>query len=243
MATGATETKYGNQEVYEALLAAQEAFPPILKDSTNPHFSSRFASLAGIKKIVDPVLRANNLLLIQPVKGEALHTSLIHVPSGASIESVYPIPPQDQPQKTGSALSYARRYALCAILGIVADDDDDGNAASGSIPATNTPAQGGGLKDRVANARQNTGGAPPTVRNPDEAPSDKQISMIKGKSTGFGWDSERLIREIKTVTGREVVTTADLTKGEASQVIDALIKRSETGVADEPLNDWDEEPF
>jgi hypothetical protein len=52
--------------------------------------------------------------------------------SGESISGRYPLRPQQQtPQGYGSALTYARRYALAAMVGVVADEDDDGNAASG----------------------------------------------------------------------------------------------------------------
>lgn len=128
-----------HKNVYEALAAAQAEFPAITHNCTNPHFRSTYADLGAILGAVSPVLRAHDLMVMQSVKCDESHTELLtelrHVPTsggGGQINSTYPLPQQDDPQKLGSALTYARRYALSTILGIVTEKDDDGNGASAS---------------------------------------------------------------------------------------------------------------
>jgi len=80
-------------------------------------------------------LTKNGLSVLQITNFDAadvwLETTLLHA-SGESISGRYPLRPQQQtPQGYGSALTYARRYALAAMVGVVADEDDDGNVASG----------------------------------------------------------------------------------------------------------------
>ena len=121
------------QKLAKALVDFRKKVPTVAYDSTNPHFKSRFASLAAIHKAVDPVLAECGLTVSQfPVSDEngvGVRTAIIHE-SGEWFEGQYVLPLQKRdPQGAGSALTYARRYALAATLGIVADDDDDANAA------------------------------------------------------------------------------------------------------------------
>jgi hypothetical protein len=78
------------------------------------------------------ILAKHALAVSQPTmvtaNGLVLVTRLMHK-SGEFIESSYPLPSGGKPQEMGSALTYARRYCYCAILGIAADSDDDGAAA------------------------------------------------------------------------------------------------------------------
>jgi len=121
----------------DALITAQAAMPSVAKDGSNPHFNSKYASLPGIFTVCLPVLNENKLLLVQcpgeaPNGYVALETTLMHH-SGQWLSSSLVMPTgKDTAQAVGSALTYARRYAFCAMLGIVADDDDDGNAATGA---------------------------------------------------------------------------------------------------------------
>lgn len=118
-----------------ALAAAQRSMRPVAFDAVNPHFQSRYASLAAIVEALREPLAANGLAVSQVVDydGETpvLETILLHT-SGQYLAGRYPLRPARgvTPQDYGSALTYARRYALAAICGAVADDDDDGNAAS-----------------------------------------------------------------------------------------------------------------
>lgn len=121
-----------------ALVKAQAAFRAAPKDSSNPAFRSRYADLASIVETVRPVLGAHGLAFVQPVTTHddgtiTVATVLLHA-SGETLASpgVTIRPAKADAHGIGSAITYARRYDLCALLGIVADVDDDGNAASGT---------------------------------------------------------------------------------------------------------------
>lgn len=128
MKTSDTITK-----IADALVKAQAAMKPALKESRNPHFNSRYADLASVWDAIREPLTSNGLSVIQMVGSNELEkttltTRVTHV-SGEWIESTWQIPVGKQdPQGLGSAISYARRYALASAIGVV-QDDDDGNAA------------------------------------------------------------------------------------------------------------------
>lgn len=116
-----------------AFIKAQQAFKPAVKDAVNPHYKSKYVTLQGVIDAVLPALHANGFGLIQRtsvVDGRTiLRTELLHV-SNECLVSDYPVhPAKADPQGEGSALTYARRYALMALCGI-APEDDDGNAAA-----------------------------------------------------------------------------------------------------------------
>ncbi|TXH49108.1 MAG: ERF family protein [Desulfurellales bacterium] len=128
-----------------ALVAAQGEMPAVTPDSTNPHFGSKFVSLGKLLASVRPVLNKHGIAVLQmPAKDDdgspVLVTRLLHT-SGEATESTMPlILTKIDPQGQGSALTYAKRYALAAVLAIADQEDDDGNA--GSDPATANGNQG-----------------------------------------------------------------------------------------------------
>lgn len=124
--------------LFAALAKAQGQIRGAEKDRTNPQFRQGYATLASVWDACRAALATNGLAVVQATQVDAdghvlLRTVLGHS-SGESIEAVYPVrPTQDTPQAYGSALTYARRYSLAAIVG-VAPDDDDGQAASAAPP-------------------------------------------------------------------------------------------------------------
>lgn len=127
-------------KIAPALMAAQAELTNPLKSHTAQAGKRiyRYAVLSEIIDLVKPVLLKHKLAYTQLVNYEgtfcSLVTRLIHE-SGQFLESSYPLPKDAAPQDMGSAITYARRYALCAILGIAADEDDDGKAAQVSSNA------------------------------------------------------------------------------------------------------------
>jgi hypothetical protein len=119
-----------------ALLAVQQEVPTLPKDAINPHFRSRYTPLDTIVEHVGPILTKNGLVwLTMPCRDEhgdpALQYRLAHASTGEVLEGTMPLLlTKADPQGMGSAITYARRYSLCAVLNLVADEDDDGNAGS-----------------------------------------------------------------------------------------------------------------
>ena len=117
-----------------ALSKAQATMTSAKKDSTNPHFKSRYADLASIWDACREPLTKNGLAIVQlPGKDEAgyyVETVLTHASGEFIGEKLHIVPTKDDPQGLGSAITYARRYGLAAVVGI-APDDDDAEAAMG----------------------------------------------------------------------------------------------------------------
>lgn len=127
------------QEITKALIAFRDACPVVPFDKENPHFHSRFASLTMILKVIKSHLSDNGLSVIQFPHSEiadgrvcvGCRTIITHE-SGESIESefVFPAAKQD-PQAGMSALTYARRGALGAALGLVIEEGEEDAASAG----------------------------------------------------------------------------------------------------------------
>ena len=126
MKTSETITK-----ISAALLAFSKKMIIVKKDSVNPHFKKKYASLSAIIEATQKPLAECGLVIIQAPTGEnELTTRLMHE-SGEYFEDTYTMRPQrNDPQGLGSAITYQRRYAYGAILNLNIDEDDDGNQAS-----------------------------------------------------------------------------------------------------------------
>lgn len=123
----------------KALKEFQSKVGNVKKDSTNPFFHSKYASLENIVNTIKQPLAEAGLSFSQIPCGEnQLLTILMHE-SGEYISAVAKMTPKDSsPQAQGSAITYLRRYALASLLGLVTEDDDDGNLASKSVSAKKT---------------------------------------------------------------------------------------------------------
>jgi len=123
-------------DIYGALLEIQsEGIEGVTKDAKNPHFKNTYITLGKLLERVMPVLTEKGILLTQipgSIDGApALLTTLKHVESGTSVDGASPLMlEKDNPQGLGSAITYLRRYSLMSMLGLVADEDDDGEKAS-----------------------------------------------------------------------------------------------------------------
>lgn len=160
------QTSYQSEEITtlaKALLEVQKEMQPATKDATNPFCKNRYATLNSVMESCREPLLAHGILLTQvPVPPPdylgggylALMTKLIHVESGqwqASI-TVTPLPKAD-PQGMGSAITYSRRYALCAMLGIVTEDDDAESAKLPGKQAQNSKATNTRVQNRTVERR------------------------------------------------------------------------------------------
>lgn len=137
------KTSENIQDIAKALATAQTLIKPAPKDGSNPHFKSKFASLTSIWETIRAPLGDQGLTVLQDVETDfvgdrliiKITTRIIHT-SGQWLEfgpMGVPLTKQDA-QGLGSACSYGKRYALCAALGIVTnDEDDDGEKAVGHV--------------------------------------------------------------------------------------------------------------
>lgn len=112
-----------------------QELPQIKKDSVNPHFKSRYASLGEIMSVAQPICLKHGLSITFQMQGMVNSTVSVVtqlLDKGVKTDiytNVYMPVGREDAQGVASAITYAKRYGVCMLLGIVPDDDDDGNAA------------------------------------------------------------------------------------------------------------------
>lgn len=132
--TKAGETAPKHEDIAHALVAFQAEMKTVGKDKINPHFKSRYADIASITEDVMPTLTKHGLAFSCTPRsadnGYEIVGILLHE-SGERLEGALPLFGNDA-QKIGSSITYARRYLLGSLTGVVTGDeaDDDGNMAS-----------------------------------------------------------------------------------------------------------------
>jgi hypothetical protein len=131
-------------KIFPAFVAFQAEMPPVPKDSINPHFRNKYASLGAITEATRPVLAKHGLAYTQGmaiVDGvQVMFTRIIHQSGQWMEDGGYALnPTKNDPQGMGSAVTYARRYTIGSTLGIITEDDDDGNRASEPAPLKKLP--------------------------------------------------------------------------------------------------------
>jgi ERF superfamily len=215
----------------QALVKLQASLPEIKKDrnADTGSYSYNYADLAQVTRALMPILTGLGLAFITKptVKDDGrvvLAYKLLHV-SGECEAGEYPLPNSGTPQSMGSAITYARRYALCAVTGIAPEDDDDGAAAEAQAAAEKSQRGNNGNGGRrpewrapAANpAREATSG---NGNGPVTQPQLQLMHTLFGKAQ---WtDKDDRLRAASALTGRELASSKDLTRKEASTVIDAL---------------------
>lgn len=189
-----------------ALAKAQGEMTGAKKDALNPHFKSKYADLASVWDACRAALSKNGLAVVQRVfadpAGVGVRTMLVHA-GGEWIEEVLVVPVQQRSaQGYGSAVTYGRRYALAAMVGIAAEDDD-GQAATENAPQEKaTPATG----SRTAQAREKTAAKVATLREQAEPPASSEepdawalISDLLKQHQIYG---QKAVSVIKGATGK-----------------------------------------
>lgn len=126
-------------ELAKALVLFQTEMQTVVYDADNPFYKSKYATLAALVNESKDLLAKNGLAVSQLLGGEgSVTTILMHTSGEFMLDTLTLKPSREDPQGRGGAITYARRYAYAAILGLVSDKDDDGNTASG---LENKPAQ------------------------------------------------------------------------------------------------------
>lgn len=191
-----------------ALCAAQGEFEAVAKDSTNPFFKSKYAGLPAVVRAATPILTEHGLAVSQYLdhddQGDTLTTMLLHS-SGQFISSTMRLHlVKDDPQGQGSATTYARRYSYMAALGLVADEDDDGNAGSASRkpPAKKTVAKPGGAVKPTASVSPSNDKADRAEPSPvvESEAVEKIVGVFKRSGKSEDWLTWALL-QVKADTG------------------------------------------
>ena len=165
-----------NQKLSEALVKAVGELSNVAKTANNPYFKSKYAPLDAIIDATRPVLAKHGLAVIQePVFKEGtagVETTIVHK-DGGTRSSTLTLPLKDQsPQGVGSAITYARRYSLAAVLGIASEDDDDGNVSTGLHKKEDA-------RPAVAKMLDKKNEAPRPVGNPTSTWRNVEITNVK----------------------------------------------------------------
>lgn len=140
-------------ELAKAMVKVQQALEPVHKDAENPFVKNRYATLNAVIEACRDALIAQSVWVVQyPVAVDAgrlgLVTKLVHGESGQWQSSMMVMPlPKNDPQGYGSALTYARRYGLATLVGLVSEVDDDAEAA---LPQRSRPAKANERERRPA---------------------------------------------------------------------------------------------
>lgn len=120
--------------IFQQLLKAQSEFPSVKKSENNPFFKSKYAGLDSVLEVVLPILHENELFLTQsPIsEGERVGVeTTIYNTEGENITGKFTMNlAKNDPQGAGSAITYARRYALISMLALNVEADDDANTGS-----------------------------------------------------------------------------------------------------------------
>ena len=221
------------ESLAQAVAVLQTRLPEIKKSQTadTGSYKYTYADLAQVTRELMPILGELGLsFMARPTMRDdgkfVLAYKLLHV-SGEAETGEYPLPTSGTPQAMGSAITYARRYCLCAITGIAPEDDDDGAAAQAAVQAQR------GTADRSSRSRQRpqTNGQQAARHEPPPAPPAEangpiNQSQMRKMHALFGqveWtDRADRLRAASAIVGRQLDSSTGLTRDEASKVIDAL---------------------
>ncbi len=215
-----------------ALVAAQLKMPTVAKTKLNPFFKSKYADLSSVVEAAEPIIGAEGLAVSQFISNQGgattLKTFVMHTSGQWMGDEMILHMKNSTAQDQGSATTYARRYAYCAALGIVSDEDDDGN---GSTQRAQSAAAESKQPEKAQDAAKTT-----RVKAP-KAASEGAVNLaglftIKGRSGEAivpADDDERRTWAGK-ILAREVVSFKDLTQAD----VDVLKKEAKKQALETP---------
>lgn len=186
------QTSESLDQLAAALAASQSKFPAIAKDKTasiptksGSTYKFKYADLADVLAAVRSPLAENGLAVTQLLQGKVLLTALLHASGQRLVSSVDLMQVQADPKVFGAEITYLRRYALCALLGIAADDDVDAPPTDARIDdelqKVRAPAA------RSAKTTEKSESKPATEGDSGELATDGERAFLK-KRAGDGLD-------------------------------------------------------
>jgi hypothetical protein len=209
-----------------ALAAAQGELPDVSKSKTGevegisktgkPYkYSYTYADLADVAAKIHPVLSKHGLAFTaRPLFQEGRYVllgELLHGSSDQALAGEFPLPNTTKPQDIGSAMTYGRRYLLCALTGVVADADDDGAAAQNAKP------------ERQQRRRREPEPETPLASVPDDGITKPQQAKLHALFNANDLkDRNERLAFTSGLVGRDLASSSELTKDEASRLIDHL---------------------
>lgn len=209
-------------KVVAAFVAALQGVEDVVKSKRVDAGAMRYsyADLDAVLEAAKPQLHTNGLAVTQAATDTGVYAVVLHVTGEwLSFPPLHVTTAQNTPQGQGSAITYARRYQLLALLGIATEDDDGQQAgraprkAAAQRPANVTP--DGEIQRPHPPARN--------VNATGDKPSPAQIRMAGALFNGRGWtDDDTRHRETSRMVGRNVDSWNDLSKGEMSAMLDVL---------------------
>ena len=188
------------KELAGAMLKVQGEIVPAVKDGENPFAKIKYATLKSVVEASRGLLLNHGIWLVQYlVPAEIGHlglvTKLIHAASGQWQASLMVMPlPKADPQGYGSALTYARRYSLATLIGLVVEDDD-GAAACGRSRKQQKKA----LQDKHTGAADSTSSDNPSNGNIDVVETASEVLNKLPRFEGINY------KLIKTPDGRSCI--------------------------------------
>lgn len=202
----------------KALAAAQAELEPAAKNAENPHLRNRYADIAAVFEAIRKILPKHGLAVSQmvlPTEGKAHVRTLLMHESGEWIAGECLLPPDRAggPQGMGSAITYARRYSLSALLGIVSEEDDDGERAQGRPPRAQQRA-----------ARTASSPAPATHADTSDTGMTKTQSnaLMAYLTKRHGQNREAYLAELSDFFGRTITSSRELSRAEVSDFLEAV---------------------
>ena len=239
-----------------ALAELQQHLPDIPKTQTaeivkdgRPQYTYKYADLADVSAALLPVMAALGLSwtcrpTLMPGTSAliVLHYRLEHAPSGENLEGFYPLPASGSPQQIGSAITYARRYSLCAVTGLAPHGDDDDGAAAEKYAQDDAQRHADGRmthaerqdhqalrqhdpvdpakrqRDRPAAPQDDQWTMSPEDRPGSVTPNQLQRLGIYYTEIGVTERDDRLA-DMRNRTGRDITSSKDLSYTEAQAAI------------------------
>lgn len=124
------------KEISEALMKVQRDMEQPKKNAVNPFLKNKYVTLEATVEALKPFLTANDISYTQSIvsseEGVGVQTMILHTSGEWILHEPFYLPLQQKsPQGAAAATTYARRYSLSSAFGVVAEEDDDGNFASG----------------------------------------------------------------------------------------------------------------
>jgi len=230
-------------ELAKALAKAQAAMKPVPKDSENPFFKSKYADLAAVWENCRKPLTENGLAVIQIPENEGeevVITTILAHESGEWISGKLRLPPtKTDPQGVGSAITYGRRYALAAMVGVCAEDEDDD--AEGAVEH--------GKETQQAPTKAQNGLISKAQAKRMFALAKGNVNLVKAVLKNYGYEKSEQIKKTDYEKICQEIEAA--VKGENSQdginegeIPSAILKMAQkAGMTEEDLINYIQEKF